>query len=230
MKYLINEEVKKVIMETLDEVEAEKLHEAFAAQPKKFRIITDFLSEENVNNHIELYEDYLQKFSLTSTKLDSADRSKAHTNHSDYRSYKADETFNMNGAYLHELYFANIADNQSRIAMDSLSYMRLNRDFGTFDDWQRDFIACSMAARNGWAVMGYSTMLKRYINTFIDLHSLNCMIGFHPVVVMDCWEHSYYRDYLKDRKTYVYAMMKELNWDVIESRIKVADQIHGLLK
>lgn len=49
----------------------------------------------------------------------------------------------MNGSYLHELYFANIADSQSRISMDSLSYMRLNRDFGTFDNWQRDFIACA---------------------------------------------------------------------------------------
>jgi superoxide dismutase len=56
------------------------------------------------------------------------------------------------------------------------------------------------------------------------------MIGFHPVIVMDCWEHSYYRDYLKDRKTYVFAMMKELDWNVIENRIKIADQIHGLLK
>ena len=119
MKYLINEDIKKVILETLDEVKAENINEAFAAQPKKFKIVTDFLSEENINNHIELYEDYLKKFSLTSAKLDSADKSDAHTNHSDYRSIKLDETFNMNGSYLHELYFANIGDNQSRISMDS---------------------------------------------------------------------------------------------------------------
>ena len=198
-------------METLDEVEAEKLYEAFAAQPKKFRIITDFLSEENVNNHIELYEDYLQKFSLTSTKLDSADRSKAHTNHSDYRSYKADETFNMNGAYLHELYFANIADNQSRIAMDSLSYMRLNRDFGTFDDWQRDFIACAKSSRCGWVVTYLNMYTQTYMNCFIDLHADNVPVGMYPVIVIDMWQHAYYKDYLKDVKQYAVNMMKELN-------------------
>ena len=198
-------------METLDEVEAEKLYEAFAAQPKKFRIITDFLSEENVNNHIELYEDYLQKFSLTSTKLDSADRSKAHTNHSDYRSYKADETFNMNGAYLHELYFANIADNQSRIAMDSLSYMRLNRDFGTFDDWQRDFIACAKSSRCGWVVTYLNMYTQTYMNCFIDLHADNVPVGMYPVIVIGMWQHAYYKDYLKDVKQYAVNMMKELN-------------------
>ena len=68
------------------------------------------------------------------------------------------------------------------------------------------------------------------MNSVIDLHSQNVMISMLPVIVMDCWEHSYYRDYLKDRKTYVFAMMKELDWNVIENRIKIADQIHGLLK
>ena len=62
------------------------------------------------------------------------------------------------------------------------------------------------------------------------MHSQNVMIGMQPIIVVDCWEHSYYRDYLKDRKTYVFAMMKELDWNVIENRIKIADQIHGLLK
>ena len=37
------------------------------------------------------------------------------------------------------------------------------------------------------------------------------------------------RDYLKDRKTYIYGMMKEFNWQVIEDRVKVADKIGRIL-
>ena len=77
--------------------------------------------------------------------------------------------------------------------------MRLARDFGTFDKWQEDFVACCLSARNGWCVTFYNPNLRRYMNTIIDLHSLNVMIGMMPIIVMDCWEHSYYRDYLKDR-------------------------------
>ena len=55
------------------------------------------------------------------------------------------------------------------------------------------------------------------------------MIGCHPVIVLDCWEHSYYRDYLKNRPAYIRGMMKELNWNVIEDRVKVADKIHKAL-
>ena len=113
--------------------------------------------------------------------------------------------------------------------MNTLSFMKLERDFGSFDNWQEDFIACAMSSRNGWAVTAYNTQLRRYVNMVIDLHSLNIMIGCHPVIVLDCWEHSYYRDYLKNRKAYVHAMMKEFNWDVIESRIQTTEKIHSIL-
>ena len=47
---------------------------------------------------------------------------------------------------------------------------------------------------------------------------------------MDMWQHAYYRDYLKDAKTYVYAMMKQLNWDIIEDRFKKAEKISKALR
>ena len=109
--------------------------------------------------------------------------------------------------------------------MDSLSFLRLERDFGSFDEWQKDFIACALASRNGWVVTVYNTVLNRYINVVVDLHSSNVPFNSIPIVVMDCWEHSYYRDYLRDRKSYVYAMMKELDWETIEKRVKKAERI-----
>jgi len=106
-----------------------------------------------------------------------------------------------------------------------LVYMRLERDFGSFDEWQRDFIACAMSARNGWALTVYNSFLKRYVNVVVDLHSLNVPLSSYPVIVMDVWEHAYYRDYLNDRKKYVFAMMKELNWEIIDDRFQRAEEI-----
>ena len=114
--------------------------------------------------------------------------------------------------------------------MDSLSYMRLARDFGTFDDWQKDFIACCMASRCGWAMTVYNTYLQRYVNCVVDLHSSSVPVGSVPIIVMDVWQHAYYRDYVKDVKTYVFAMMKELNWEVIESRFQRAERIAKVLR
>lgn len=225
----LTEEAKKVIKDTLD-VGKKPLSESFMAQPKQFTVKTDFLSPGNVQNHIDLYEGYVENFNKTSIQLDSADRSNVNSNNSPYRAYKIDETFNMNGAYLHELYFANIGDSQSRITMDSLSYMRLNRDFGSFDDWQRDFIACGMASRCGWVVTYLNMFTQSYMNCAIDLHSENVPVGMYPVVVMDVWQHAYYRDYLKDVNSYMSAMMKQLRWPVIEKRFEKADKIINIVR
>jgi Fe-Mn family superoxide dismutase len=112
--------------------------------------------------------------------------------------------------------------------MDSLAYMRLARDFGTFDDWQIDFVACALSARNGWAVTVYNCFLDRFMNVVIDLHNINIPLNCYPVIVLDMWEHAYFRDYLSDKQKYVFAMMKELNWEVIEDRVSRADKLARL--
>lgn len=206
------------------------INEAYVAQTKQFDLKTELLSDKNKEAHQNLMNKYVETLNKVSAKLDAVDRQASNLNHSAFRQLKVDEAYNLNAAFLHGLYFQNISDLNSTVTMDSLSFLRLERDFGSFDIWQKDFIASAMANRNGWAITGYNTMLRRYVNTFIDLHSQNCMIGLHPIIVVDCWEHSYYRDYLSDRKSYVIGMMKELNWNVIEQRVKVADKIHEALK
>ena len=231
-------DLEKIINNALNEVLTEKgiledqthkkpeiISEAYVTQAGKFDLKTELLSGKTKKAHQELLEGYVETLNKISASLDGVDKSSANLNMSAFRSLKIDETYNHNAAFLHGMYFENISDLNSNISMDSLSYMRLSRDFGSFDNWQQDFIACCLSARNGWAVTFYNTHLQRYMNSIIDLHSLNVMSGMFPVIVMDCWEHSYYKDYLKDRKSYVFAMMKELNWEAIEKRIEKADII-----
>jgi len=207
-----------------------QLDEAYVTKAKKYTLPTELLSQKTKNAHQELLGNYINQLNDTSARLDSADRNLANPNASEFRDLKLNEVHNLNAAFLHALYFENIADTKSVITMDSLTFMRLERDFGTFDDWQKDFIACALSSRNGWAVTVYNTFLQRYINVVVDLHSINIPFASYPVIVLDCWEHSYYRDYLNDRKSYIYAMMKELKWKVIEKRFEKADSIMQVVR
>jgi len=218
----------KTIRESLSE-SFKQLNESLVAQKKPFDVKTDFLSNANIQNHIELYEGYVDTFNKISIELDSVDR-EANSNYSAYKNLKHDETYNLNAAYLHELYFANIGDPNSQITMDSLSFMRLSRDFGSFDAWQKDFIACCQSSRCGWAITYLNTYTQTLMNCVIDLHSQNVPTGMYPVIVMDLWQHAYYKDYLKDSKTYTNAMMKQFRWPVIEKRIEKSDQIAKILR
>ena len=226
----LDEAVVAAIRNSLGLKNKKTINEAYVVQAQKFDLKTELLSEKTKAAHQALLEGYVETLNGISAKLDTVDRETANLNDSEFRSLKIDETYNCNAAFLHGMYFENISDLSSKISMDSLSYMRLERDFGTFEAWQKDFIACAMSARNGWAVTVYNGFLKKYINIVIDLHSLNVPINCYPVIVMDVWEHSYYRDYLKDRKSYVFGMMKQLNWETIESRFKKSEAISKVLK
>lgn len=206
------------------------IEEAYVAETKTFKQVSEHVSQKTKTAHVELYTNYVQTMNRVSAELDTANRAEANQMHSQFKSLKCDEAFNMNATWLHELYFANCFDPHSEIAMDTQSYMKLQRDFSTFDDWQRDFIACASAVGEGWAVCGWHSYLKRYVNTFVHGHCDSVLIGLHPVIVIDMWSHAYFRDYSNDKQSYIIAMMRELNWQVIEDRIKKTEMIAQVMK
>ena len=103
--------------------EAEKLDEAYVAQQKQFKQVSEFVSQKTKSAHTELYKGYIESLNDVSAKLDTANRSEVNSRHSDYRSLKLDEVYNLNATWLHELYFANCFDPHSEVVMDSLSYL-----------------------------------------------------------------------------------------------------------
>lgn len=226
---LLKKAVKESISKNVPSHDDIPLQEAYVAEPKKFKQVTEFVTQKTKDAHTELYKGYVESLNKVSAELDTANRSEANPRHSEYKSLKKDEVFNLNATWLHELYFANCFDPHSEILMDSLSYMRLERDFGTFEDWQKDFMACANASGVGWAVCGYNLFLQRYVNTFVGNHDRNVMLGLYPIIVVDMWEHAY-RDYLNDKKSYIVSQMRELNWNIIEERVNKAESIAQVLK
>lgn len=212
----IKNDLKRVIKESLQGV----LEEAYVTQPKKFDLKTESISEKVKVARQKEFEGFVESLNEVSAQLDTVDRDASNDKKSKFRGLKIDEAHCMNAAFMRALHFENISDLRSEVTMDMLCFLRLERDFGGFDAWQKDFIACGMASRDGYVITGYSTFLKRYMNMVIDTESLNVPIGFLPVISLDVAEGAYYRDYLSDRKSYIVRMMKELNWDVIEKRFK----------
>ena len=152
------------------------ISEAVILMPRSFVLKTDVQSPTTKENHEKLYKSYVDSFNKISSKLDSVSKQDAENpNDSEFRRLKIDENHNMNGAKFHELYFMNIGDLNSEIRADSIPFMRLSRDWGTFDQWQLDFRACGMAATEGWAVCYFDPFKQRYFNCFVE----NCIVCFN---------------------------------------------------
>lgn len=223
------EGAKESLSSKLQEVSEAKpaslsLTEAMFAMPRSFLLKTERLSSTLKQAHESFYKNCVEAFNKIGPAMDAASTESADENSSAFRSLKLDELSTLNAVKLHELYFSNISDVASEISIDTLPYMRLARDFGSFEKWQFNFMACAMSSGSGWAVTYYEPYRNTYINGVIDGNNLNIPLGAIPIVVMDLWEHAYQRDYGNDKKAYLVAMMRELNWNVIEARMMVAEK------
>ncbi len=204
------------------------IKEAVILSSKPFVLKTESQSNTTKENHFQLYKSYVESFNKISSKLDTVDKisDPTNTNDSEFRRLKQDEQHNLNGAKLHELYFDNISDLASNIGMDSVPFMRLSRDWGSFENWQFDFRACGLAAREGWAILYWEPFKQRYLNCFVEKHSEGVPVGGIPVLVVDTWHHAWFRDYpsTEGKINFLHACMREINWNVVEARMQIAEQ------
>lgn len=200
------------------------IKEALVAIPQTFNLNTERLSDATKRVHEQLYNSYVDAFNKSSSAIDGSNKHEANVNFSEYRSLKLDENYNLNAIKLHELYFYNISDQASEISVDALPYMRLSRDFGTFENWQFDFMAACRSAKSGWAVLVYEPYKNTYMNVVVDSHNVGLPLAAVPVLVMDMWEHAYVCDYENDKNDYIVAMMREINWNVVEARMALAEK------
>ena len=200
------------------------LREALVVTPGSFTLKTEKLSKRSKDSHDTIYKKHVDTFNKISSELDAVNRQSANSFSSLYRAFKCDECTNLNAIKLHELYWNNISDLASEIGVDSLPYMKFSRDHGTFEDWQHDFMACAMAAEEGWAITVYEPYKGTYMNVIVDGHDRGVPVGCIPVIALDMWSHAFFKDYDIDKKSYLISMMRELNWDVIEARMVLAEK------
>jgi len=225
--------VKKSIRKDLriDEPETTvPLDEAYVVTPAKQSLSTELLSQKTKTMLKDRADASAEALNRVSAELDSVDRDNVNPAYSKLSDLKSDELRLINENFLLGMHMANISDPNSVITMDSLAFLRIERDFGTFDAWQKDFIACALAAKSGYAVTAYNTNLKRYMNFIVDSDNRCLPLGTDPVISLCVCGDAYIRDYLGDRKTYVFAMMKEFGWDTIEERFKKTEKIAKALK
>ena len=197
------------------------LNESYVVQTPVIEITTELLSSKSKQILTDMIDVYAAELNLVSAELDTASRDLSMPDASRYVALKAQEGRLLQLNFLLGLHVTNISDVQSVLTMDSLTFMRLERDFGSFDSWQKDFIACAIGSAC-YSVTAYNFELRRYMNLIVDdNHPLPPSIV--PIISLCVMPQLYVRDYLDDRKSYIFAMMKELAWDRIEARVKRAE-------
>jgi len=175
-------------------------------------------SETLLKNHFTLYQGYVTNINkiidLLATMLKEG---KVGT--PEYAELKRRVGFEFNGMRLHEYYFENLG---GKGALDKSGKLakKLAEDFGSYEVWERDFKGTGTMRGIGWAILYQDNVTGKLVNQWINEHETGHLAGCIPILVMDVFEHAFITDYGLKRANYIEAFFQNINWGVVESRLR----------
>lgn len=183
-------------------------------EPKKFDDLGSLssMSQEALKAHLSLYDNYISNYNEIEKLL--ADPSNDCMGELQRRMIWA-----QNGALLHQLFFENLGGEEPY--PDQETTQMIEKDYQSFDAFQDIFNDIGMIPHVGWVVWGYSVLDKKTHIWPIEEHQNYCPFGFFPLLIIDVWEHAYYLNWITDRSAYLSAVWLDVNWEVVEKRIRL---------
>jgi superoxide dismutase, Fe-Mn family len=181
------------------------------------------ISDATLEMHFGLYEGYVKNTNLLIEQTaELRQKGEAAGSNPTFAELVRRMGWEFNGMRLHEYYFDNMTKSGRQLDGGSL-YQLLGESYGDFETWKKDFFAVGGMRGVGWAIAFYDPAAQQISNHWIELHQDGNLAGFIPIVVMDCWEHAFIKDYKPaERGKYIEAFYGNLNWDVCEARLSAA--------
>lgn len=202
------------------------IHADKPAQPAAYQtyVAKDFnhlkgikgFSDALLTMHFKLYEGYVKNANLLYTQLQDMGRN-GKDRSPEYAGLKRMYGWEFDGMRLHEYYFGNLGGDGKPNPSGAL-YQKIVKQFGSYDNWKKDFISTGMIRGIGWAILYEDPLSGNIVNTWINEHDLGHLAGGKPLVVMDVFEHAYITEYGLNREQYIQAFFDNLSWDVAEER------------
>ena len=191
---------------------------AYTAKDYSGLIGLEGFSETLLNNHFTLYQGYVTN---TNKLVDSlaAMLKEGKMATPEYAELKRRMGFEFNGMRLHEYYFENLG---GKAALDKSGKLgkKLAEEFGSYEDWEKDFRATATMRGIGWAILYQDNLTGMLLNQWINEHETGHPAGCIPLLVLDVFEHAFMIDYGLKRADYIEAFFKNVNWGVVESRLR----------
>jgi Fe-Mn family superoxide dismutase len=184
---------------------------------------TPGFSEKLLKNHFTLYEGYVKN---TNQLIDEFARLQGEDKleSPEFAELKRRFGWEWNGIRLHEYYFGNLTKDRHPYDKGSELAQKLERDFGSFDKWQKNFQALGSARGIGWVALYHDVLQDRFWNVWINEHDTGHFAGAEPLLLMDVFEHAFMNDYGTKKAGYIEAFFNAICWRTVEERYDIASQ------
>lgn len=180
---------------------------------------TKGFSDQLLKNHFTLYQGYVTNTNKVADALAAlVGDGKAST--PEYAELKRRFGWEFNGMRLHEHYFGNMSKATQDPDRSTALFKRLADEFGSHENWAKDFRATGAMRGIGWVVLYSDRETGRLFNTWVNEHDAGHLAGAVPLLVMDVFEHAFMLDYGLKRADYIEAFFRAVDWKAVESRFE----------
>jgi Fe-Mn family superoxide dismutase len=148
------------------------------------------LSKSSIDNHYDkLYKGYVDRFNKG----------------------EGDAAFNKAGAYLHNIWFKQLRPPRSANVPYGASLALINKHYTNFLNFKSEFEEEAMKIQgSGWIYLARDGKIKNIRN-----HTIKTDIA----LLVDWWEHAWVADYGSNKKKYLTAQWRIINWEMVNRRI-----------
>lgn len=179
------------------------------------------ISEKTIEEHLKLYTGYVKHTNLILQKIGelSSTSEEAVTNAYTIGELRRRLGFEFGGIRNHEQYFQQFEGGSVKLVEESKLISKIVEQWGSFDGWLTEFKQLAMTRGVGWAFLYQDTKTGNLLNTWVGEQHDGHLPGLTPLLALDMWEHAYMLDVPpSEKKSYVDAFFKNLNWSVVEKR------------
>ena len=177
-------------------------------------------SDSLLEIHFKLYQGYVKNVNELVSKMDSLSQI-GQINSVEYGALKRRFGWEFNGMRLHELYFENMGGDGKLDSKSPLSYA-LQKQFGNFVSWKKEFVATGMMRGIGWSILYLDPESGRLFNTWINEHDVGHLADGKVILIMDVFEHAYMPQYGLDKAKYIEAFFNNIDWERVSRRYREA--------
>lgn len=179
------------------------------------------ISKKTMDVHLGLYAGYVKNTNMIIELIDSMkeDDSKKYALLEARRRF----SFEFGGMRNHEYFFEQLTGGIQELDSESALAKKLSEDFGSVDEWKKDFLALTSMRGVGFAILYYDEEEQRLVNSWIDEQHIGHLNSAQFIFGVDLWEHAFLLDYLPSEKaTYVEAVFHNTNFSIVEKRFDEA--------
>lgn len=177
-------------------------------------------SDTLLKNHFTLYQGYVSNVNRLIDEMALATREGKAVS-PNFAELKRRFGWEWNGMRLHEYYFENLWKETPVLNQKSALYQKIAADFGSYENWEKEFKAVAVMRGIGWVILYYDAASDCLFNMWVTEHDAGHAAGAKPLLVLDVFEHAYVTDYGIKRPDYIEAFFKAINWPEVEKRFGV---------